>query len=591
MYPELFRIGDFPINTYGVLLAVAMLCALFVASRLAEREGIPSGRIYDLGLWVIVGGLLGSKILLMLTEDNVQFFSLDFLRSGGVYFGGFLGGFIALVVLVRFYQLPFLKVADAFAPGVALGQAIGRLGCFAAGDSWGNPTDLPWGVRFTQLAHANTGVPIYAADGSDLYLHPTQLYESLTMFIVFGLLVLLHRRKRFNGQVLIAYAMIYALARFTIEFWRGDPRGDLLGLTTFTGLSTSQLISLLVAGGAVVFLILRTRKRRTLKFLPTASMVVVSAAVFTAPANAQDEKPVRVETKLVNVNVSVTDKQGNPIKGLKKEQFEIFDNRVRQQIAHFSDEESPVSFGVVFDLRPVTGERTITVLEALRNFTKQLAAKDDFFVLTFDERGSFIFDFVPTEVQIRTQLSGKRGGPNSLYDAICLAAEKVAEKIREKDNRKPTLLVISDGADRGSRHDFGEMQKHLLEFDAQIYAVVFDKNKDQPPALLDVVRERRLRVNISKDGAPLDRAAIEELTKTSGGIYHASAMKNSLEIYEMLKHGADDARRQYAIGFYPVDANGKRHKLKINVLSAGENRRLFASYRRGYTSPSNILDK
>lgn len=591
MYPELFRIGDFPISTYGVLLTVAMLFALFVASRLAEREGIQRGRVHDLGLWAIVGGLLGSKILLMLTEDNVQFFSLDFLRSGGVYFGGFLGGFIALVVLVRFYQLPFLKVADAFAPGVALGQGIGRLGCFAAGDSWGKPTDLPWGVRFTELAHTNTGVPIYAADGSDLYLHPTQLYESLTMFIVFGLLVWLHQRKRFNGQVLIAYAIMYALARFTIEFWRGDPRGDFLGLTTFTGLSTSQLISLLVAGGAAGFSILRARKRRSVKLLPTALMVVVYAAVFTAPANAQDEKPVRVETKLVNVSVSVTDKQGNPIKGLKKEQFEIFDNRVRQQIAHFSDEESPVSFGIVFDLRPVTGERTITVLDALRNFTKQLPEKDDFFVLTFDERGSFVFDFVPTEVQIRTQLSGKRGRPNSLYDAICLAAEKVAERVKEKDNRKQTLLVISDGAGRGSRHEFGEMQKHLFEFDTQIYAVAFDRNKEQAPALLDVVRERRLRVNISKDGAALDRAAIEELAKTSGGIYHASAMKNSLEIYEMLKHGADDARHQYAIGFYPVDANGKWHRLKIIVLPAGEGRRLFASYRRFYTSPANILDK
>lgn len=265
MYPELFRIGNFPIGTYGVLLVIGLLLGLFVSSRLAARDGILRGLIYDLGVWTIVGGLVGAKILMLLTEDNVQIFSLDFLRSGGVYYGGLLGGFAALVLLVRWYQLPFLKVADAFAPGVALGQAIGRLGCFAAGDDWGKPTNLPWGVHFTELAHQNQGVPIYNPDGSNLYLHPTQLYESFAMFVVFGLLIYLHRRKAFDGQILVAYAIIYAIVRFTIEFFRDDPRGELFGLTTLTGFSTSQLISLLVAVTAVVFLILRFGKR---KFLP-----------------------------------------------------------------------------------------------------------------------------------------------------------------------------------------------------------------------------------------------------------------------------------------------------------------------------------
>ena len=264
MYPELFRIGDFPVKTYGVLLAVAMLLALFTASRLAARDGLPRERIYDLGLWTIVGGLVGSKLLMFLTEDNVQFFSLDFLRSGGVFYGGLLGGFFTLLLLVRRYRLPFWKVADAFAPGVALGQAIGRQGCFAAGCDWGKPTNLPWGVHFTEAGHQNTGVPIYGPDGADLYLHPTQLYESITMFVVFGLLVYLHRHKKFDGQILITYAIIYAIVRFTIEFFRDDPRGDLFGLTTLTGFSTSQLISLFVGAGAIVFLILRLRKKEDL---------------------------------------------------------------------------------------------------------------------------------------------------------------------------------------------------------------------------------------------------------------------------------------------------------------------------------------
>lgn len=263
MYPELFRIGDFPINTYGVLLAVGLLLALFAAAQLAKRDGLPKERIYDLGLWTIIGGLLGSKILMLFTEQNVNIFSLDFLRSGGVYYGGFLGGFFALVFLIRWYKLSFWKVADAFAPGVALGQFFGRQGCFSAGCCWGKPTDLAWGVHFTEAAHENTGVPIYRADGTDLFLHPTQLYESLIMLAVFGVLVFLHRRKKFDGQVFIAYAIIYSIVRFSLEFVRDDPRGDLFGLTTMTGLSTSQIISLIVAVGAAVLMIRRLKSVKT----------------------------------------------------------------------------------------------------------------------------------------------------------------------------------------------------------------------------------------------------------------------------------------------------------------------------------------
>src|SRR6478736_46543 len=259
MYPELFRIGNFPITTYGIFLAVGMLLALFVAARLGQRDGIPRERIYDIGLWTLIGGLVGSKLLMIFTEDNVQVLSLDFLRSGGVFYGGFLGGVIALAFLIRFYGLPFWKVADAFAPGVALGQAFGRQGCFAAGCCWGKPTTLPWGVHFTELGHEYTGVPIYGEGHTDLYLHPTQLYESFIMLAVFAFLVYLHRHKKFDGQVLIVYGIIYSIVRFSIEFIRDDPRGDLFGLTSLTGLSTSQLVSLLVFIAAVVFLFWKLR--------------------------------------------------------------------------------------------------------------------------------------------------------------------------------------------------------------------------------------------------------------------------------------------------------------------------------------------
>jgi phosphatidylglycerol---prolipoprotein diacylglyceryl transferase len=260
LYPELFRIGNFPVTTYGIFLAAGMLLALFVAARLAQRDGLPRERIYDLGLWTLLGGLLGSKALMYLVEPDVQLLSLDFLRSGGVFYGGLLGGFFAVVLLVRKYKLPFWKVADAYAPGVALGQAFGRQGCFSAGCCWGKTTDLPWGVHFTQAGHEYTGVPIYTADGLEAHLHPTQLYESFLMFAVFGLLYYLHRKKKFDGQILILYGIIYSAIRFSIEFVRDDPRGDLFGFTSATGLSTSQGVSLIVAIASVVFLIWRLKR-------------------------------------------------------------------------------------------------------------------------------------------------------------------------------------------------------------------------------------------------------------------------------------------------------------------------------------------
>jgi phosphatidylglycerol:prolipoprotein diacylglycerol transferase len=259
MYPEIFRIGNFPINTYGVLLALAFLSALLITARLAARDGLPHERVYDLGLWMLLAAIVGSKVLMLFTEpeyreDPARLISLDFLRSGGVFYGGFITAVVAGYFLIRRYKLPWWKTADAFAPGLALGNAIGRQGCFAAGCCWGKPTAMPWGVEFTKAGHDVTGVPL------DVHLHPTQLYESFGALLVFFFLLWLHRRKRFSGQVILFYAVLYAVMRFTIEFFRDDPRGDIFGLTTLTGLSTSQMLSLIVGTVGLIFLIRRWRR-------------------------------------------------------------------------------------------------------------------------------------------------------------------------------------------------------------------------------------------------------------------------------------------------------------------------------------------
>jgi phosphatidylglycerol:prolipoprotein diacylglycerol transferase len=259
MYPEIFHIGSFPINTYGVFLAIAFLCAILIAVRLGARDGLPRERIYDLSLWMLLGGLIGSKILMLFTEPEyrdhpLQLLSLDFLRSGGVFYGGLIGAVLTGYFLMKRYKLPWWKTADACAPGIAIGNFFGRQGCFAAGCCWGKPTNLPWGVKFTELGHQITGVP------TDVYLHPTQLYESFAMLIVFFFLLWMHKRKLFSGQVILLYALLYSIVRFAIEFVRDDPRGDVFGLTTLTGLSTSQMISLIVGIAAAVLLIIRWRR-------------------------------------------------------------------------------------------------------------------------------------------------------------------------------------------------------------------------------------------------------------------------------------------------------------------------------------------
>src|ERR1041384_7921156 len=277
MYPVLFRIHGFPINTYGVFLALAFLGAIFVTVRLAQRDGLPKERIYDLCLWLLLSSLVGSKLLMLFTEPEyrqnpMMLFSLDFLRSGGVFYGGLIGAIIAGFLLMRRWKLPWWKTADACAPGIALGNVLGRQGCFSAGCCWGKPTNLPWGVRFSELGHEVTGVPI------DARLHPTQLYESGAMLIAFFFLLWLHKKKKFSGQVILAYAVIYAIVRFLIEFVRDDPRGDILGLTTLTGLSTSQLIGIVVGIAALITLIIRWKRGQASEG--------VSKAVPSTPAQA-----------------------------------------------------------------------------------------------------------------------------------------------------------------------------------------------------------------------------------------------------------------------------------------------------------------
>ena len=278
MFPELFKIPylDFPVNTYGLLLAISFLVGMYVMAKQAERDGLNVNRVYDLGLWVLGSALIGSKLLMVVTEwenykDNLKgLFSLDFLRSAGVFYGGFLGALIASVIVMRIYKLDWWRTADAFAPGIIIGQAIGRLGCFSAGCCWGKPTDGICGVHFSERGHELTSVPIKVSDLTDpiqrsfweqklgdlsapLHLHPVQLYEVGAAILIFIILLVMARKRKFYGQIVLVYAMLYAVARFIIEFWRDDPRGGLLGL------STSQFIAAVIFVGSLIAYMYRAK--------------------------------------------------------------------------------------------------------------------------------------------------------------------------------------------------------------------------------------------------------------------------------------------------------------------------------------------
>lgn len=250
MFPKLFTVGHyFTLHTYGLLVALGLLVGLVTAGRFARRVGVASETVWNLGIYMALVGLLGSKLVLVASEWSYygehtgEILSWATLQAGGIFYGGLLFAVAVGAWYTWRYQLGFALLGDIYAPGIALGHVIGRLGCLSAGCCWGKPTNLPWAITFTNpYSEQLVGVPLNTP------LHPTQLYEALAEAAIFGVLVWLWRRRRFPGQIFASYVMLYAVARFAIEFLRDDPRGGFL----FGGaLSAPQAFSgvLFVAAG------------------------------------------------------------------------------------------------------------------------------------------------------------------------------------------------------------------------------------------------------------------------------------------------------------------------------------------------------
>lgn len=231
------------------MAALGLIVGLYVVFRLSRQQGLDPDKMWNLGGIAIFSGIVGAKLLMILVDfDHYsqhpgEIFSLGTLQAGGVFSGGLVFAILCCWWYLRVNRIPFLRAADVFAPGIAIGHAFGRVGCFAAGCCYGKETDVPWSVVFTNPnSQVDPGL-------LGVHLHPTQLYEMVVELINFAILYWLVKRKTFEGQVVGLYMILYGVARFFLEFLRGDPgRGEVFGIMTGTQLIA---IGLVIAGGVL----------------------------------------------------------------------------------------------------------------------------------------------------------------------------------------------------------------------------------------------------------------------------------------------------------------------------------------------------
>jgi len=254
MLPKLISIGDFFLPTYGLLVTIGFLTGLWLATRLARRDGLNADDVVNLAVYCALSGIFGAKLLMFIQDFNYyrrnpgEILSVATLQAGGIFYGGLVAALGVAWWFLRKKKLPALRTADAFAPGLALGHAIGRVGCFAAGCCWGLECGRPWAVTFTNPeSNRMFGTPLFVP------LHPTQLYEAaaeaLIAFALWRRSLVPHK----PGLIIGLYLAMYSSVRFVVEFFRAHDAANPFG----GPLSASQWIALGLA--ALGLWILRRR--------------------------------------------------------------------------------------------------------------------------------------------------------------------------------------------------------------------------------------------------------------------------------------------------------------------------------------------
>jgi phosphatidylglycerol---prolipoprotein diacylglyceryl transferase len=248
VHPDLFSIGPMTLHTYGLFVALGFIAGIATAIRLGKSTGIDANNILDLGFIIILSALIGSRVLyIIINLPNYLANPLDMLKiwEGGLVFsGGLVAVIIVVLVYVRKYKYNIWSIGDLWSPAASIGEGIGRIGCFFAGCCYGRPCDLPWAVTFTDpKSIAIQNIP----------LHPTQLYSFISSMIIFAILMVLHSKRKYEGQVFLWFLILHSTARLILERFRGDSRG-----IVFSGnLTMTQFIALIVLFTAVITLFIR----------------------------------------------------------------------------------------------------------------------------------------------------------------------------------------------------------------------------------------------------------------------------------------------------------------------------------------------
>lgn len=263
MYPELIRIGNFVISSYGVMVAIAFLTAVVLAEKEWGRNELDVRDFNNIFIIVLVSAVVGSKLLFVFENYSIREilrnpFGVLLSRGGFTYYGGFLGAIFAVIIYIKVKKLDLWRVGDIVSPSLAIGYSIGRIGCFLVGDDYGRPTASFLGIAFPKGSpptyagslRENFGdiikIPESIPDSALLKVWPTQIFETITMFIVFLILWKLRKRMR-GGKLFGLYLLLSGIERFLIEFLRMTTRSFIKPL------SVAQIIAIciIIAGGII----------------------------------------------------------------------------------------------------------------------------------------------------------------------------------------------------------------------------------------------------------------------------------------------------------------------------------------------------
>ena len=309
-----------------------------------------------------------------------------------------------------------------------------------------------------------------------------------------------------------------------------------------------------------------TQTQQEAKPTPTPSGKLTPGEQIRSQFGNQDRQDgkdgVRIGTDLVSFTVTVTDPYNRLVTGLDKQHFEIFEDKVKQNIQFFNDDDSPISLGIIFDVSGSMKGKLDRARDALRAFIQTSHGEDDFFLVGFNHRANLLAEFTDGDTLSNKLHLVNPGGQTALYDAAYLGIEKVKQGRHDRH----AILMISDGQDNSSRYTYGELRKLLKEAGVQIYSIGIVEIGGGAGGTLDMQGQ----------------AVLEEVAQTTGG--KAFFPRSAAELEDATTRIALELRHQYSIGYEPtnVKRDGQWHKIKVSVKGPKGLSNLKVQHKEGY---------